>query len=161
MAFWVGRTRCENLAACRAHTQLLNSLSHCSLSASNLISVSLRNENEIIFALSRMCDWHSLRYAHVSFFLMVYNVHKSSVFHLLLLLLFIYLFQSCLFTIDYFTFCWKMKAHHITLSLPFALSLPFSWVTAQRWWSVILQRTFYIVSICDDTNNCGVTQFAR
>lgn len=55
----------ETSERCVKTLKLLNSLSHRSLSASNLISVSLRDGNEIIFALSRMCDWHSLQFAHV------------------------------------------------------------------------------------------------
>lgn len=57
--FGLRRNHCESHAACRAYPQLLNSLSHCSLSASNWISVSPRNENEIIFALSRILDWRN------------------------------------------------------------------------------------------------------
>lgn len=57
----------ENLAACRAYPQLLNSLSHSSLPVGNLISVSLRIENEITFVLSRMCDWHGVQYVHFLF----------------------------------------------------------------------------------------------
>lgn len=125
--------------------KLLNSLSHCSLSASNLISVSLRDENEIIFALSRMCDWHSLQFA-LFFFLMLHKVHKSSCFHLFILLL---LFIVSLFLFFYWK--WKCIWSYLLHTLPRFLPLH----------EVYVYSTFYAINTSDYTNNRRLSQFAR
>lgn len=75
VAFLCLQNSLENREARRAYSQLLNSLSQSSLPVGNFISVSLRNENKIMFALSRMCDWHSQQY--VIFILMLYNIRKT------------------------------------------------------------------------------------
>lgn len=114
-----------HLAARRARAQISSGSSHCSLSASNLICVSSRNENEIIVVpwLTRpiVCTFLAS--------LKLNNAHKRFFFHLslflkkkLLLLCFI------VFTFQFYIYAyWIWKDILLYFSLPVATFLPFTW----------------------------------
>lgn len=112
-----------HLAARRARAQISSGSSHCSLSASNLICVSSRNENEIIVVpwLTQpiVCTFLAslkLNNAHKRFFFIYLSFLKKNFYYFVLL-----------FSLFNFIFMLIEFEKILYFSLPVATFLPFTW----------------------------------